>query len=1328
MPKLRQEEAFQERRPSVLVRLKPILMFTLAILTVSAGYYYLHVQRKSDYLMSRNFRLLTSMGERIESSVSGQQKILKHLSDKKTFMTAVRGAEQGEEKDRQPYVQRRNEILKVIAPQFDYVRTSSEKAPEGRRVWHKMLPGSDGPTFKFFYQADEAVLEGEVKLIRLVEPAMTSRGAFESVLLADSRGHVIYQQGAPDLGITHLSALTEPKAEKRRGARSEMEVPNPLFGVSDHMEVQLAGKSYRLFVEPFSLSIPNPSEDMRNEPAVEGHRETWLLCGLVPEREQIYRSMAVSSALLMLLIGGLLLAVLSWPFVRLRLIGDWQRVRLLDVALVGICSLAGTSIATLILLDVFAFYRFTVQGQIQVNELTAEIEQRLLAEVEKAHGQLVALESTASKMKVGLKNAGEAAEKENWVDGGTYPFWDNFSLIDDSGMQKVKWSTNTVVPARVDVRERIYYQRVRDDDLWRLQRDGDDLTFFVEPIVSWTTGEKLAVLAKRSSVKGFLASILVFHMPSLIHVVLPPGFEFAVLDSENSPGRVLFHSDPERNLSEDFFAETDQDRRLRSAVFAKRSESMTLRYWGHDYLARIEPVNGLPWTIVTLRERDLLRAVNLEWIVTTISFSLFYIGLMVVLLLLVLTVRPFYRASWLWPDRNRDYYVLSKILMILVAAFGLAIYVLPGGYELLTIAILLPFLAVVTTYLRLGRPSHRMGRNAAMTCGIVLLAVLGWQLLAGHVQGVRSLVLALIALALALAIRWPRRKPGQVISPAQSRYAWAGVLLLILTSVLPTLGFFESARRIQFDSFVKHGQLRLAMSMEERAREIQREARREKGERGKALGIFLSRRLAISDQPARKMRGLDVYAGPFFGTTMQLRARAKARRAGDSPCEPDHESTLLEELFEKHLPRTSEQAVEMRELLHGASSDCTWQWNPGSRGGELKLFSHAYPGGDLILTSWPEPRLPDPVDAVSLLSWLLLVVLLSWLVRFISRHIFLLDPDDPSWPATGRAPSTPRLRQFLVSPGRRWMLDAPAESFLTLDLVALRDASPEAGDRWLPLLRSTQDRDILIQGFRESLMDEGFRNEVLNFLEKLVERHQCRILILSTAYPMYLWPSGRFGSRRLSDEEKRWRALLSSFNFEDEELRSHGESGDETQDLHPVLRKECGSNQDLLAYARKVSSGATPEQLLEELGELAESYYRSLWTSCTQREEAVLEHLAEDGFVSERNRRVVRRLIARGLVRRDPNLQLMNETFRRFVVSSICKSQVRASEREAEPSAWDRLRLPFFIGLASSLVFFFATQQSMLDGSAATVTGLAAGIPALIQMMDLFGGKFPGMR
>ena len=124
----------------------------------------------------------------------------------------------------------------------------------------------------------------------------------------------------------------------------------------------------------------------------------------------------------------------------------------------------------------------------------------------------------------------------------------------------------------------------------------------------------------------------------------------------------------------------------------------------------------------------------------------------------------------------------------------------------------------------------------------------------------------------------------------------------------------------------------------------------------------------------------------------------------------------------------------------------------------------------------------------------------------------------------------------------------------------------------------------------------------------------------------------------------------------------------------------------------------------------------------------MLAHLAEDGFVNEKNRRVVRRLIARGLVRCGPHLRLMNETFRRFVVSSVCKDEVRAVEQEAGPSAWDRLQLPFFIGLATSVLFVLTTQQSLLDGSLGAVAGVAAGVPALVQMMELFGGRFPGMR
>lgn len=1351
MSRTPKEREPQEKNPSMFVRLRLALAFALVILTVSFGYYYLHVQRKSDYLMSRNFRLLTSMGERIESSVGGQRRVLKHLSAKAEFMTAVRNGDD----------QRTNEILRVLAPQFGVVKPSEEKPPAaGVNAWHRTHVGPDGPTFRFFHVAkDGTVLEGEVKLDRLVERSLASHEAFESVLLADFEGEVVYQKGKRNLGITHLSALMEPeKDDKGRRGGPEPRALRLLFGASEHREgVKVAGNRYQLFVEPFSLPIQAPeAPGDKVKAAAAGHKETWLLCGLIPEKEQVYKSMAVSSALLMFLLGGLLLAVLSWPFLKLRLLGDRQRVRLVDVGLVGVCSLAGASIATLTLLDMFAFHRFTGQAEAQVESLAQEMEERLLAEIFKAYEHLEDLEDRAMKLKPEELQAPENVERasEPFDPEDAYPFWDNFTLIDKSGMQAVKWSTATVVSTRIPARERPYYQRVRDQDLWRLKRGGKEIALYVQSIVSSTRGNKLVALSKPSALKEYTASLLTIPMPSLIDPVLPPGFGFVVIDSEEGTGEVLFHSDSERNLSESFFDETDQERRLRSAVFAKRSETMGLRYWGRDYIARVEPVDGLPWTIVALREKELLRAVNLEWIVTTISFILAYMGLLGAVLLVVVVVRPSYRASWLWPDRSRDYLVLSSVLLVLVLAFGLAIWLLPGGSDLFAVSMIFPFAALVAAYLRLGRPLHRTGRSIALVCGGALLVLIASLLLGGSLDGderpgLRPLIFVLVAVALALAAKLPRRDGnGRTVSPAQSRYATAGVLLLLLTSVLPTLGFFESARRIQFASFVKHGQLRLALSLQERARQVQRDSRRERyreadGNEGEdALKAFVEHRLAVPALPQavpESLRGLDVYAAPFFDTRVALLKRPPGKRIGESPaavrgekcpCDPEHEPSLLAEIFEERLPRASESSVELRELLHGASSDCAWNWLKGSAGGGLGLYRATYPEGGLALVSHPT-RPAEAGDVPAFVAGLPLVALLVWLVGFISRNVFLLDPADPAWPASGRGPARPGLYQFLVSRRGEWKLDSPSEAFVAIDLCALRDDPPDSGDRWRRLLRSAQGRDVLIQGFAESLVDESFRGEVLEFLENMVEKHQNRIVIQSTTYPVRLFPSsGRNGNGKPSEVEERWRALLSTFNFEDEELRSLVNR--EIEGLHPVLQVECGPNRDLLDIARElkldVSSSVTREQVLEELGEAAERYYRSLWASCSRQEEVVLEHLAEDGFVSERNRRTVRRLIARGLVKRDPNLRLMNETFRRFVISSICKSQVRAVEQEAEPSAWDRLRVPLFLGLAASMLFFFTTQQALLDGAAGTVAGLAAGIPALMQMMDLFGGRFPGIR
>ena len=75
------------------------------------------------------------------------------------------------------------------------------------------------------------------------------------------------------------------------------------------------------------------------------------------------------------------------------------------------------------------------------------------------------------------------------------------------------------------------------------------------------------------------------------------------------------------------------------------------------------------------------------------------------------------------------------------------------------------------------------------------------------------------------------------------------------------------------------------------------------------------------------------------------------------------------------------------------------------------------------------------------------------------------------------------------------------------------------------------------------------------------------------------------------------------------------------------------------------------EQLLIEMDDRSENYYQALWESCTPEERVVLGQVANERLVNGKSSQTVRSLMARGLVERRPYFDVMNETFRRFVLT-----------------------------------------------------------------------------
>lgn len=1182
--------------------------------------------------------------------------------------------------------------------------------------------------------------------------------------------------------------------------------------------MEVNGREYHLFVEPATL--PLESADLGDGKAANRPERTWLICGLIPRKDFVYKSLAVSSALLFFLMGLLFLATLSWPFLKLKLIGETQRIGVFDVLLLGLCSVLGVSIATLFVLDLWVFGKFKETAKEQLEDLATRIVRHTKAEIKGAYQVLTELEKRTLELEGAVHGL-----RESHADALTaYSLAHTFTLMQPDGYQIYKGVVDGPVdsspPPRISVSRRAYFQRAREKDVWDLRGLGSGSgtpRAFIEPIVGWTNGVRYAMISKPVASAGndAVVSALGLPMVSLINPVLPPGFKFAVVNNEDPNGKVLFHSDPERNSIEDFLVETDHDRRLRSAIFARRAETIgKIRYWGEDYIARTEPIRGLPWTVVALKDLQVLRSVNVDWLSTTLLFLLLYVSLLAAFMVSVALARPCYRADWIWPDptRHEDCQALVSSYLLAATGFILAILRLPGSGALIAVSLLVPALAVVMAYSRLRRRTY--GREAlALGSGLLLLLLLGVFLFHAHQADLSTAVLALLFLAggfflatgalpfrswmmplartLPVSERQESSSPDQELPPRRSIhqiYSVCGALLLVLTAVLPTAGFFKTAHRVHSETFLRHGQLRLAQELKRRAeRTHQRVSRVEESRREDLLREWLD----FPDHCDSKVadRGRDIYTCSFYNTLPRFLppkapvaenhctpspVMAAATHGTDCKCDEKDDSDALPGFLEGFLPRSSEHVVEMRELLHDNASDCTWYWKTRPEG-SIVLHSDDYQDGVIHLTSSrvPPGQAPGMQQAGVLpglapllarlksadLQDILLLVFLPALFglavltsRFVARKIFLIDLLEPLWKEREETgPATTGRNIFLVTQGRPWKDRKDVnDHFFCLNLARLDQ--PE--DAW-PAIRAELRRGphaVLVEGFEHHLGDDAFDTRKLEVLEDLAAMPDRTIVVVSPIGPDPLFARrtrrGRNGQMSPTIQQ-RLRTLLSSFTIRDESLRvppeiakrhahtllgelirlvrrQHQEQKVEAASQVPdILREECGTNPHLTAIAKELDDQVghlSREQVLEELGERAERYYHSLWESCSTEEQVVLEHLAEEGLVNEKSRKVLRRLMSRGIVRRTPRYQLMNETFRRFVLSAQCRREVLSIEKKAAPSAWDRLRAPFFVSLAASIAFFFATQEALLEGIVASITGLTAGLPGIVRVFDVFGG------
>ncbi len=380
------------------------------------------------------------------------------------------------------------------------------------------------------------------------------------------------------------------------------------------------------------------------------------------------------------------------------------------------------------------------------------------------------------------------------------------------------------------------------------------------------------------------------------------------------------------------------------------------------------------------------------------------------------------------------------------------------------------------------------------------------------------------------------------------------------------------------------------------------------------------------------------------------------------------------------------------------------------------------------------------VIALSLLA-------IFWLaVRFIAARVLLIDVGEPVW--LFRKPLSPTLGDhiFLVRRDKE-VSDLTGDDpmgkglpFLDVSFKELDrpDEKPDSADRWSRTLEtldsSAAGRNVRILDFEYGINEGTINEKKLQWLERLLSLSDRTVIIVSSVSPAYMAttppPSTDLKAGVLWYFD-RWQALLERFvciTAEELELRYDESERRSATVLRSVLlppsswlARETDHNSFLSRLAGELDPTTERGQLLDEIAERAETYYAGLWGSCREDEKLLLFQLAQNGLANGRNRRILRRLIARGLVRRRPNLELFSETFRLYVLGAARREDLVSRARAQHgASTWDSLRLPFFVIIISFLLLLFATQKDLLTTTTALAAALTTGLPMIMKLIGVF--------
>ena len=631
----------------------------------------------------------------------------------------------------------RRDYLKFLAPGFELTEVTAaasagqEKTPPRLQVqrhsgrWQLVLTAERHGRGKQNAVQTARDYSGILEVEQLMQPLVLTL-PFDDILLVSDKGDVIYQEKKAGPQFTTLSALLQaqpenaaPKAEAKnashRGSEPGTSDAGSIARNSDELwrsksmhltDVTLADSHYKLFLQPVLVDSFSDDSD-QTEPARE-----WVLCGLRSAGALEWEALSISYTAIIWFTVVFFAVAMSGPVLKVFFINRREHFRVQEVATLGLFLILLTAVATFSAMEVTGFplnddtenRLMLVQSRLSgafYQELTEMREQLIKwCGSSQFHDDL----GLAEKQEV-VRNSPPAGSEAQTIGppppAEIYSFANNGFWTDDDGQQIIKWSTGRYVTPMIDLSDQTLFTHPKETFL-----NGVGPPFHFASVVPPNKLDNLGVMTitsadclKQSAAQAAVSSaktpetsanalktvrediaggsaFLSAQPLSLIDPILPAGYGFAVVDEK---GAVLFHSDPTRNLHENFLEESDWNRNLYAASFGHASQrSLPIRYKGRDYRASVTAIAGVsqaPWSLIVFCDLTLARTLNLQAITMAATLLLAFLAGPVILIAAWWALRrPRHAPEWLWPyaGRSRSYRLQILMLGILAVCFAFA--------------------------------------------------------------------------------------------------------------------------------------------------------------------------------------------------------------------------------------------------------------------------------------------------------------------------------------------------------------------------------------------------------------------------------------------------------------------------------------------------------------------------------------------------------------------------------------------------------------------------------------------------------------------------------